>query len=116
MDIDVSKVKRTRDGHKVRIYANDGNGRYPIHGAILGNDGVWSSRSWTNDGMFCEGVENRLDLIEERRTIELDFWLNVSTDGSFCDWDTREDADKNAEDYRIACLNIKKTVTEGEGL
>jgi predicted DNA-binding protein with PD1-like motif len=33
-EIDINKKYRTRDGHEVRIYATDGMGLYPVHGAI----------------------------------------------------------------------------------
>jgi len=49
VEIKVGSRLKTEDGKEVRIYAVDGMGYYPIHGAIkLG--GGWSSDSWTVDG------------------------------------------------------------------
>lgn len=46
----MSKWKdKTRGGHPVRIYAEDGKGPYPIHGAINEGDG-WKIRMWSTDG------------------------------------------------------------------
>ena len=32
--IDMKKKYRTKDGREVRIYATDGVGHYPVHGAV----------------------------------------------------------------------------------
>lgn len=50
------------------------------------------------------------------RTIELDAWLNVYRDGSICEHKTKEQADREAAKNRFACINLKRPVTEGEGL
>jgi hypothetical protein len=42
-------VWQTKSERPVRIYATDGGGTYPIHGAFLTHDG-WSSCSWRKDG------------------------------------------------------------------
>lgn len=44
------KTYRTRDGREARVYAVDGGGNWPVHGAIRGRDGVWSAEAWTKDG------------------------------------------------------------------
>lgn len=63
--IDINKQYRTRYGHNVRIYADDGEPEYPIHGAYLGGDGYWESNEWTPCGQNETGVSNApLDLIE----------------------------------------------------
>ena len=80
MDIDVSRVKRTRGGHEVRIYATDGSGEYQIHGAYKLND-QWHMRMWRKDGVYVSHSSSDLDLVEEPRTIELDRWLNVYPNG-----------------------------------
>jgi hypothetical protein len=115
MAIDVTKVKRTRGGHEVRIYATDGKGLYPIHGAYCNGD-WWVMQTWTSDGKVQCGPEGPYDLVEEPRTVEVDVWLNVYPCDKGGVWDTREEADRVADNGRIACINIKRTVTEGEGL
>ena len=106
---------QTRWGRPVRIYATDGGGGYPIHGAIQSGES-WVSRSWTKDGLLCRGLQNDVDLIVKPRTIELDLWINVYPDGAFIAFTTREVADGLAGSSRIACISLKRTVTEGEGL
>jgi hypothetical protein len=81
MAIDVTRVKRTRGGHEVRIYATDGKGLYPIHGAYCNGD-WWVMQTWTSDGKVQCGPEGPYDLIEEPRTVELDLWVNVYRDGT----------------------------------
>ena len=115
MAIDVTRVKRTRGGREVRIYATDGNGLYPIHGAVFNGD-WWAVQTWTADGKVQCGTESEGDLVEEPQTMELDCWVNVYTDTVGVAWETKEEADSNADSNRIACINIKQTVTEGEGL
>ena len=64
--IDMNKKYKTRDGRKVRIYAVDGGGDYPVHGAIK-EEGVWLFESWASDGQysFCQGITDS-DLIEKK--------------------------------------------------
>lgn len=64
MNIEVGKFYRTRDGHKVRIYATDGASPYPIHGAILNTNG-WSMSMWIADGIHHRGDTSFYDLVAE---------------------------------------------------
>lgn len=63
MKVDKNKKYRTKDDHEVRIYADDGGGEYPIHGAILVN-GKWFSSSWHADGRILEDINTQTDLVE----------------------------------------------------
>lgn len=58
------KFYRTRDGRKARIYATDGSGNYPVHGALLCPDG-WMEETWQLDGRNYGGEEKSRDLISE---------------------------------------------------
>jgi len=49
MKIEVGKLYKTRCGDKVRIYATDGAGSWPIHGAALESEG-WCDESWSSLG------------------------------------------------------------------
>lgn len=70
MKIEVGKFYRTRDGHKVRIYATDGSGLFPVHGAIYYDD-EWSISTWTSDGLNMRGNESGIDIISEwKQTID----------------------------------------------
>jgi len=62
--IDINKKYKTREGQKVRIYATDGAGDYPIHGAIKASTG-WENWVWSKNGNFLvSGEENEYDLVE----------------------------------------------------
>jgi hypothetical protein len=52
--IDMTKKYQTRSGLPVRIYATDGAGRYPVHGAIKW-DGGWDDNTWCADGSYADG-------------------------------------------------------------
>jgi hypothetical protein len=60
--IDIDKKYRTRDGREVRIYAVDGGGSHPVHGAIKSTEG-WDCHSWRRTGCWMH-PEGLLDLIE----------------------------------------------------
>ena len=52
MNIDITKTYTTRSGLPVRIYAVDGVGKYPVHGALF--DGAWIQHTWTVEGSWAE--------------------------------------------------------------
>ena len=53
----------------------------------------------------------------EPTTIEVDFWCNVYA-GRIppCNYETAAEADKTAYSDRVACLHIKRTIKEGDGI
>ncbi len=55
-------------------------------------------------------------IYEEPKTVEISMWLNVYPDGVQTTHTYRYDAEVNAKRDRIACIHIKRTVTEGEGI
>ena len=51
--IKAGDVYRTRDGREARIYATDGGGDYPIHGATRWpGERVWEDATWTARGLY----------------------------------------------------------------
>ena len=61
--IDLSKKYQTRDGRPVRIYATDGRGKFPVHGAIKATAG-WTSANWRLDGVYdMPGEDDPMDLV-----------------------------------------------------
>lgn len=101
---------QTKDGRKVKIYATDGGGNLPVHGAIKGCG--WWQGEWTlNGGWLTEG-ECRNDLIDVPK--EHTVWVNVYRALLSSVHPSREKADALAASNRIACLEI--TFEEGEGL
>jgi len=114
MMIDINKQYRTRDGHEVRIYATDGRGIYPVHGAVKVEDG-WIPYTWQEIGV--EGVNNARDLIEIRPRHKRTVWLNMygtGIVGETCS--SKQHADLAAACYRIACIKVDLDFGEGEGL
>ena len=114
--IDINKQYRTRDGREVRIYATDGGGPQPVHGAVFGLN-FWSTASWSKNGSYklVYGQENDWDIIEVRPRHKRTVWLNVYNNG-IREWRTKEDADRYAGDTRIACIKVELDFEEGEGL
>ena len=62
LDIKPGETWLRRDGGKARIYATDGSGLYPIHGA-LEIAGGWTHDAWTREGSFGREGGHQLDLI-----------------------------------------------------
>ena len=111
--IDINKKYQTRDGREVRIYATDGGGPQPVHGAISGLN-FWSTANWSKNGSYTVvyGQEHDNDLIEVRPRHKRTVWLHVWNDGTVC---------ATGETYyvptgRIACIKVKLDFEEGEGL
>ena len=122
--IELGKQYQTRDGRDVRIYAVDGGGRFPVHGAVKLNDGTWRQEEWTPTGSYNgekdgHSLPNDLDLIEVKPRIQREVWVNVYNEirgGSVNAFRHREMADECAYEGRIACVHLKIDVEEGEGL
>lgn len=119
--IDKSKTYKTRDGREVRIYATDGYGHYPVHGAydLGGND--WQACCWTKTG--CANHREfipAIDLIEVKPRIKREVWVNVyrQDDGyEFATYhDNAIDADNESGDAIIARVRLTIDCEEGEGL
>lgn len=57
----------SRDGREIRIYATDGYGDQPIHGAMPVDRGEtsWLSHTWTSGGRFyaAEQLESDCDIV-----------------------------------------------------
>jgi hypothetical protein len=52
----------TRNGLQVRLYARDGGGEFPVHGAVLIGK-IWHPQHWTARGRAFLGGESELDLV-----------------------------------------------------
>jgi hypothetical protein len=112
--IDPKKQYKTRDGREVRIYAVDGGGHRPVHGAIREGQ-VWVACAWFHDGvagLHCNA------LIEVKPRIQREVWVNVFE--HCCGIHDTEDKagyfDKNGLSIRIACVKLTIDCEEGEGL
>ena len=112
--IDKNKQYRTRDGGEARIYATDGGGTHPVHGAIKLKDG-WEAVAWRIDGRLGGYQQTDSDLIEVKPRIKREVWVNVYPNGTQSFGEKRF-ADEHAKDHRIACVKLTIDVEEGEGL
>lgn len=118
MKIELGKRYRTRDGRDVRIYAVDGGGNKPIHGAVQQGE-VWVQEKWSASGEWApEDMARSLwDLIEVRPRIKREFWVNVYPNGVDDElWLTKATAEQQAMPRRIACVRVEIDVEEGHGL
>ena len=119
--IDISKLYRTRDNHKVRLYATDG-ARGTIHGAILNDDFEWDIMFWRSDGRRMQREPHNHDLIEVKPRQKVSVWTNIyKTPNSEIVhgqlFHTKEVAEQYAVRHdRIACIKIDLDFEEGEGL
>ena len=116
--IEMGKQYRTRDGREVRIYAVDGGeGHTDIHGAIKRCNDEWCAQTWWENGKASLHRDYPEDLIEVKRRIKRDVWLNVYEEEhiAIC-YLTKELADKSSRFRRIACVKITIDCEEGEGL
>ena len=62
--IEAGKLYKTRDGSKARVYATDGSGDFPIHGAVLfGGDCVFET--WQSNGKVYRSEDSSSDIVSE---------------------------------------------------
>lgn len=79
-EIDKNKTYTTVCNYKVRIYATDGAGHYPVHGAILSLGNRWEATKWTDWGENIASPDTvDLNLIEAKPRIK--GWVNIHNDG-----------------------------------
>ena len=112
--IDINKKYRTRDGREVRIYALDGDGTHPVHGACKHPEtGGWVLQRWNEQGRIS-GPDFPSDLIEVKPRIKRTMWLNLYAREDRPS--TKKEADEHAFDTRLACVKVEIDCEEGEGL
>jgi hypothetical protein len=114
--IEMGRVYRTRDGREVRIYAVDGDGECPIHGAVKNPTG-WHPMIWYSDGRFTNTKVSEFgpDLIEVRPRIKREVWVNVYRDPRGGYHESKYEADRYGGN-RIACVKLVVDCEEGAGL
>jgi hypothetical protein len=118
--IDINKQYRTRDGREVRIYATDGGGPCPIHGAISGLN-FWSTANWSKNGSYTVvyGQEHDNDLIEVRPRHKRIVWLIVWSSNYIQVMNTPEwqiSTSGRSGEVPYACIKVELDYEEGEGL
>jgi hypothetical protein len=75
LDFSKPEALQTRDGRPVRIYATDGGGNFPVHGASIDSRGCWFSCTWSESGRHGVEVLSDLDLVA--KPLRVTGWLNV---------------------------------------
>jgi hypothetical protein len=109
--ISKDKQYKTQDGREVRIYATDGTGPYPVHGAIRESNG-WYSCSWSQYGKYSEEPDSPSHLIEIKPRIKIERWITVADDGSIFVFTNKVKGGPSV----FAVKHIVFEVEEGEGL
>ncbi len=103
---------RTRGGRVARVYAVDGLGPYPVHGAVWRDgDHEWSTGSWTSGGRAYE-EESADDIVSAwREPIVLEGWVNVyEAPGGYgfsAPYDTEDQANERAGDTRLTVIRVR---------
>ena len=114
--IDINKKYRTRGCREVRIYATDGADNQSIHGAVKDGNG-WTIAAWYSDGVYARSNRNDpRDLIEVRPRHKRTLWMNIYGPTSFTSHISREQAEDEQDENRIACIKVELDFEEGEGL
>lgn len=131
--VSLDKTYRTQNGMQVRLYAivsDDPDYYDAVHGAYL-DGSLWRPMTWNIFGMhyhtkrswkgeavsrYWTMTDDGFDLQEVRRQYTM--WGNVYPVDEFAPYvrlfETRKQADENALESRVACIEL--TFEEGEGL
>lgn len=114
--IDWTKPVRTKK-HKrpVRILCTDRPHKfYPVVGYVGDRPEI---RNWSLEGIELIGHEGPFDLENAPQRIQREYWVNVYKDEACIPMhQTLEEANRCADDDRIACVKITIDCEEGEGL
>jgi hypothetical protein len=115
---DSTKPVRTRDGRAARIVCTDAGGMQPLVALVSLAEREIIERYHKN-GLYYENGrhESGLDLVNI--PVKRGGWVNVLPPDRICRdvvgmYDTKEAADKNASENRVACIFVE--FEEGEGL
>lgn len=115
--IEAGKFYRTHDGKKAFVGAQrpeQFNGLSEQCGFSGFVDGLDYVIAWKADGSAVESYSNLSLVAEWVEPKRIKGWLNIDADGLVWLEKNREEADKDACDDRIACIEID--VLEGQGL
>jgi hypothetical protein len=116
--IKVGNQYKTRSGCDVRIYAVDGEGFFPIHGAYYVEGGGWRPMSWTSEGRHAyDAGESKLDLVVDEPRVKHTYWINVHKQPNLASiWDREDVAKYHTMPSIIARVKVEIDVEEGHGL
>lgn len=97
--IDLKKNYQTRDGREVRLICTDGpDPLNPVVGFIKEKNKAWS---WALDGLFDDGADEDLDLVEVTPKIVVEQWINIIqyNDGSTATDSFKREIDAKSQNY-----------------
>lgn len=106
-------------GHEAIIDAiNEDQEDFRYSGRVRGQRGIMVSTGWHANGryMYAESTHGLNLAPPPRKTVRVQRWINVDSNGESQTWTTEEFAMRNRSDDFMALLVIDKVVTEGEGL
>ena len=108
-------------GHEAIIDAiNEDQEDFRYTGRIKNQIGVMFSAGWHANGQYMyASSDHGFNLAPPpKKTVRVRCWLNVYSDGTVNRYWSRMDADNSigVTYNRIACIEIDREVTEGEGL
>jgi hypothetical protein len=81
----------------------------------------WIAAGWHLNGRYAGDMfleeNDALNLAPPpKKTVRVQRWLNIDADGTVSLYELRSEADTHCFSDRIACVEIDREVTEGEGL
>lgn len=94
-----------REMGRFRVYATDGGGDFPIHGAALYPSIGWRAECRTADGRAVAGVDSPDDLMPPKRVI----WVNIYDDGVIIVRKSEAEARANSGDNCVTRLRVEYT-------
>ena len=106
-------------GHEAIIDAiNEDQEDFRYSGRVRGQRGIMVSAGWHANGQYMyAATDHGFHLAPPpKKTVRVQCWLNVDACGVAGLFLDREDADRLSTVNRIACIEIDREVTEGEGL
>ena len=86
-------------------------------GELQDGSGSWLAREWFASGLYSNAeIDHDFNLAPPpKKTVRVQLWINVYEHGYKVFYTSRQLADLNAG-KRIACIEIDREVTEGDGL
>ena len=110
------KLADGSEGHIDFVQPESKHHRYI--GRTKDNSGEWRALHWCDAGRVpytTTGYAKNL-APPPKKMVRVHVWINVDASGGLACCLSREDADRLSSVNRIACIEIDREVTEGEGL
>ena len=97
---------------------NEGQEDWRYTGRVRNQGDRWTSCGWHANGRYMHAETNHPYNLAPppKKTVRVQRWLNIDADGTVSLYELRSEADTHCFSDRIACVEIDREVTEGEGL